>query len=478
MLAHTTRATPRLSLLSAEQRAWIHTRSLRILAEVGVRVDSARGREILARVPGVTFPAPDRALFTPAAVEAALQTAPSTVDVYDRCGRHAFRLGAGGTYFGIGVTNLYYEEPATGEIIPFARRHMAEAVRLGNALPGYDVISTIGVLQDVPPERADLVATLEMAANTCKPLVLLVSDPAQFRPCLDLLEHLSGDLAARPFVLPYVNPVTPLVLNAETVHKALVTLERGLPLIYSNYGMAGLTTPITPAGALTLLNAELLAGLVLCQACRPGAAVVLGSLPAYFDMRTLTDFYDPRSMLLDLASAEMLAGYGLPHVGTSGSGNGWGPDVSAAGTLWLNHLTACLGRGGLAPFVGGNLGSKVFSPATAVYAHEIIELARAFSAGFPLDDTAAALDDIVAAQPGSNFLTASSTLHNLRSAYHHSPLFPHWGLEGWQAAGAPDATARLRQRTAELMASAAAPADHEALLRRGEEWMKARINPI
>ena len=71
--------------------------------------------------------------------------------------------------------------------------------------------------------------------------------------------------------------------------------------------MAGASTPITPLRALALLNAELLAGLVFSQAVRPGAPVVLGSLPAYFDMRTMVDFYDPRSMLINLACAEMMA---------------------------------------------------------------------------------------------------------------------------------------------------------------------------
>ena len=468
-----THALPHLSLLAAEQRALVHARSLRILAETGIRVDSPRARTVLARTPGVTFPAEDRAIFAAEAVEAALHAAPSVVDVFDRRGRLAFRLGADRTRFGIGVTNLYYEEPSSGEIVPFARHHMAAAARLGGALPGYDLVSTIGVLQDVPVEHADLVATLEMVANTVKPLALLVSDPAQFGPCLDLLEHLCGDLAARPFVLPYVNPITPLVLNAETSDKVLDAVARGLPVIYSNYGMAGMSTPITPAGALALLNAELLAGLVFCQAARPGTPVILGSLPAYFDMRTMVAFYDPRSLLLDLACAEMLAGYGLPHAGTSGSGNGWGPDASAAGALWLNHLTACVGGNGLAPFGGGNRGSLAFSPATVLYAHEIIELARTFADGFSLDDAAAAVDEIVAAGPGGSFLTAESTLRNLRRAYHNSRVFPHWGLEGWQAAGSPDATSRLRRMTADLIAGARPPEDCEELVTRGEGWIVA-----
>ena len=91
----------------------------------------------------------------------------------DGAGPEGVRFG--GARFGIGVTNLYFQEPETDAVVPFSRAHMASCTRLGDALPGFDVISTLGVLHDVPPERSDLVAALEMIANTTKPLVVLVS---------------------------------------------------------------------------------------------------------------------------------------------------------------------------------------------------------------------------------------------------------------------------------------------------------------
>jgi trimethylamine--corrinoid protein Co-methyltransferase len=249
---------------------------------------------------------------------------------------------------------------------------MASSVRLGGALPSFDAVSTVGLIQDVPPEISDLYAALEMAANTVKPLVLLVSDAAAFPAVLDLLEHLHGDLATRPFLLPYFNPISPLVVNQSTVDKMFAAVSRGVPFIYSNYGMAGASTPISPAGTLVLLNAELLAGLVLSQLMKEGTPVVLGSLPAYFDMKGIGSFYDPHSYLIDLACAEMMAHYGLPHCGSSGSGMGWGADLLAASHQWMNHLLSCIGKVGLVPFVGDTLGAIAFSPAIVVYANEIM----------------------------------------------------------------------------------------------------------
>ena len=410
-------AKPRLTLLSAEQIQQVHAYSLEILATTGVRVDSPRARAVFERAIGRSADN-DRVHIPRELVAWALSIAPARVTIYDRRDAPAFTLDAAGregARFGIGVTNLYYQEPETDAVTPFTREHMARCTRLGHALSSYDVVSTIGVLHDVPMAQADLVAALEMIANTTKPLVVLVSREEAFEPVLDLLEALGGEIAARPFVIPYVNPVTPLVINVGTSDKLFSAIGRGLPVIYSNYGMAGATTPILPAGALALLNAELLAGLVLAQLIREGAPVILGCLPASFDMRTMGSYYGPETMLLNLACGEMMAHYGLPHCGTSGSGGGWGADLLAADGFWLNHLTSCVGAVGLAPFVGGNFDSLAFSPAAAVYADDVIRQARRFAEGFTLDPAAAGLGEIDQVGPGGNFLTAELTLRHFRA---------------------------------------------------------------
>ncbi|MGQ9600950.1 MAG: trimethylamine methyltransferase family protein [Anaerolineae bacterium] len=361
----------------------------------------------------------------------------------------------------------------TDEIVTFTRKHMQDMVRLGSALSGFDVISTVGIVQDVPAKLSDLFAVLEMMANTIKPLVILVSDDDAFPAVLDLLEHLHGDLAAQPFVIPYFNPISPLVINKGTADKMLVTIERGLPFIYSNYGMAGATTPITPAGALILLNAELLAGLTLGQLIKEGTPMILGSLPAFFDMKGMGSFYDPQSYLVDLACAEMMAFYRLPHCGTSGSGMGWGADLIASGHHWMNHLLSCMGKVGLAPFVGDNLGAKAFSPTIIVYANEIIEQARLFARGFILDDQTVALDEISQVGPGGHFLTADLTLKLFRKAYHSSRIFPKLTLEEWRARGCPRADDLLRRYTQQLLEESRAPDDHADLMTRGEAFIRS-----
>ncbi len=468
------RVYPRLTILTPDQVQAVHGFALQILAETGVRVDSPKAREVYSSGEGVSIDG-DRVRIPPGLAEWAIASAPRQVEVYDRSGNLRFCLGGDRTRFGIGVTNLYYQDPVTDDVVPFTREHMALSVRLGDALPQFDVVSTIGILHDLPPAVADLYATLEMIANTAKPLVLLISDESLFVPALDLLEVLHGDLTEKPFILPYFNPVTPLVMNVGTTDKMLDAIERGLPFIFSNYGMVGMSTPITPAGSLALLLAELLAGLVFSQLAREGTPVILGSLPAFFDMKSMIDYYDPLTLLLNLACAEVMAHYHIPHAGTSGSGLGWGSDLLAAGLLWHDHLTACLGVVGLSPFVGGNLGSKAFSPALVVYANDVIEAARRFTAGFQLDAENIRPDEIAHAGPGGHFLTSELTLLHYREDYYASQVFPRLSLEAWLQKGQPKALDLLRTRTRQLLEDSPPPEDHDDLIGRGEAFIQESI---
>ncbi|HLO14766.1 MAG TPA: trimethylamine methyltransferase family protein [Anaerolineales bacterium] len=465
---------PRLTMLTEEQKQDIHQYTLKLLATTGVRVDSPSALEMLKKTMGSSM-VEERTVRIPAElIEWALKVAPRQIQIYDRRGNPQFKIGGeeDRTRFGIGVTALYYQEPETDTPVLFQRKHMQDMVRVGNKLPLYDMVSTIGIVRDVPDYLTDFIGSLEHFANGIKPMVLLCSDEHKFDDVLRMFETLhGGDLGEKPFVIPYFNPVSPLVMNEGTVDKMRIAIERGLPVIISNYSLSGATTPITPAGTVTVLLAELLAGLVIGQLYKEGAPMFLGMLPVYLDMKTLINFYDPQSILVSLACAEMMAHYGIPHCGTSGSGTGWGMDLLAAETYWMNTLMFSLTKGGIAPFVGDTLGSKAISPLTFIYCHEIIDQALRFASGFQLDNANVGLDEIHKVGPGKGFVSAPTTLKKYKNGYYVSPIFPRWSMEKWIEAGQPHVQTKLSQYAVEFLRDLPAPEDHEELMRKGQEFI-------
>ena len=469
---------PEIKVMTREQIQKVHNDALLILEKTGVMVDDPGARALLENAIGKNHG--NHCIQIPRElVQRAINTAPSEIKIFDRLGNPCFTLNGEGSQdavFGIGVTNLHYQDPLKNDIQPFFRHHMAAATGLGHTLDNFDFISTPGVIQDIAPETADLYGVLEMMANTTKPLVILISDWDSFNPALDLCEHLVGDISTHPFLIPYVNPITPLTLNAETTMKMDASIKRGLPLIFSNYGMSGATCPITPAGTLALLTAELLAGLTYSQLVKQGAPIILGSLPAAFDMKNAGSFYSPSALLLNLACAEMMTSYKIPHCGTSGSGNGWGADLLASTTLCINHFTSCLGKASMIPFVGGSFDSLVFSPELVVYSDDVIHQSRLFASGFSLDDDAVGFSDISSVGPGGNFLLSDLTGKYFRDSQFSSTIWPFLTLDKWKEKNQPTAEKILKDRTIELLNNPAGPEDKDEIMSKGEAFLTSRLN--
>jgi trimethylamine--corrinoid protein Co-methyltransferase len=462
------RVQPAIHVLTNEQVEAIHSYSVKILETVGIRVDSEDAIRLFEKKTSRRFPS-QQVTIPRDVISWALDCAPGQVRLFDREGRPAFTLDAHAqnqTRFGIGVTNTHYQQVDTDAVVPFLREHTRISALLGDHLDAFDVISTIGIPQDLAPPLVDLYNAIDLYAHTRKPIILLLVNGQRPESVYEVLEHMHGDLSSQPGVLSYVNPITPLILNQDTCKKIEASIRFGCPVIYSNYGMYGASTPMSMAGTLALMNAELLAGLVYCQLLKEGAPVILGSLPASFDMNTMGSAYSPGSLLLNLACAELMAYYGIPHCGTSGSGIGWGPDLPASDHLWMNHLSSCLGKVGLAPFVGGNFDSLVFSPTTVVYSNQIIKQVREFVAGFKIDDDAVALEEIFHTGPGGSFLTSEQTLNGL--AKESRNLWSGMSLDKWIEEGQPSATSRLKDHVKHIMQELHCSDACKALVKQGE----------
>jgi trimethylamine:corrinoid methyltransferase-like protein len=81
---------------------------------------------------------------------------------------------------------------------------------------------------------------------------------------------------------------------------------------------------------------------------------------------------------------------------------------------------------------------------------------------------------VAAAVPAGSFFESPETLRRLRTGYHTSRIFPHFGVEKWTELGRPSAEARLRARTVDLLRAAQPPEDGREVIGRGQNWIDTR----
>jgi trimethylamine--corrinoid protein Co-methyltransferase len=444
---------PRLELCSDDDLERLHDAALRVLSEVGARVMTREGRELLVDHGG-TLEGEDLVRVPPELVERALETAPSRFALFDRTGEPALRLGEGNVYVGAGVTNLNYLNPRTMEVEDFSLRATAESTLLADALPQIDFVATPGVTRPAEDEGLPLHVVnqcefLEMVTNTTKPLMVLIAGRPELADIYDMAGLVAGGaetLRERPFVIPYLNSVSPLLFNGETVDKLFESAERGLPVCCQAAPQVGATGPTTIAGTAAVAAAETLLGLVISQLLRPGQRFVSGTVPFLMDMRngsvTAGGPDGLRSMVL---FGQLCRRWGLPSVGMSFGGDSKDADEQAALEAGYYGFGTVLGGIDLVFDAGCVEGGLLFSPELLVIADELADMTRRALEPVEINDDTIAFETIRDVGPGGLFLGEAHTLAHFRELW--LPRMLSWeGRDAWEASGSKTLRQRARER--------------------------------
>ena len=441
----------RLELLPPEDLERLHEAALAVLADPGVRITTEAARELLLSH-GASLEGEDVVRIPPELVERALEQAPKRFWIYDRAGEPAMELGAGNVYVGAGVTNLNYLDPRTGEVVPYTIEATAESTRLADALPEIDFVATPGVTRpsdELPLHVVNQAEFLAMVTSTTKPLMPLIAGGPELEDLYAMAELVSGGpeaLRERPFLVPYLNSVSPLLFNPETLDKLFVAADRGLPVCCQAAPQVGATGPVTIAGTLVVAAAETLAGLVLAELRRPGTPFVSGTVPFIMDMRfgTVTAG-GPDGLRFMIAMAQLCRRWGLPSVGMSFGGDSKEADEQAALEVAFYGFGTVLGGVDLVFDAGCVEGGLLFSPELLVIADELAGMTRRAVEPFEVSDETIALDVIRSVGPGNVFLGEGHTLKHFRELW--SPRVLSWeGRQPWEEAGAKTLRQRARER--------------------------------
>ena len=448
-----------LEVLSADEQAQVHERTLGVLAGHGMRVDPEEGRRVLAAAGAEVDEATRMVRFPPALVEEALRLAPREFSLGGRRDDWSFALNAGGfTLLADGGATAVLDRRTGERRIP-TREDWLEATTLIDALDDVGVYWSPCHYPDDHHGPAGVVSYLtDTFATFGKHVQDSFGDPAVAPWLLEVLDIVFGGRdevrRRRPFSF-LITPTSPLVIEADHTGTWLALRGWDIPVAVMPMPLMGATAPGSRLATILAANCETIGTLCLVQAAAPGTPFIYAPVAATMDPRT--GRYAAGAIeqgALGMGAIAMARFYGLPVEASGASTDALEPSPQAAYEKAAMALMVTLGWPDI--LVGPGLlgGAILLSLEQLVIDVEVFRLARQAASGVPVRDDLWLDDVLTRVGPGGSFIGEPSTRRNVRAG---EWLLSDFGnrdtYEAWRAAGAPGTVEAARARVEELLAA-------------------------
>jgi len=445
-----------MTVLSKSEICKIHQATLDILGGSGVKVLSPRMLDAL-KDKGLTVDAATQTVRFPQAVlEDVLARIPAQFEVFDREGKPAFVLGDGVPKIAGGHNAVFWLDSETGATRPSRVADVARFARLCEQSPQLDMIGIPVMPQDVPNPRESLLhAVRAVSENSRKPIYFSTDNGEINRGCIEILRQaFKGDFSRQAYGITQLSPTSPLFWEGRVCEAIQDTLTTNVPIAILPEPNAGVSCPYTLAGLLTMNNAECISGLAMIQLLKPGHPVMYANSWTTTDMRTGAALVGSiETTICRVAAAQLARFYKTPSHTTAPNSDNHAHDEQNAWEKTFS-LMAAVGAGhDLIVNCGMFATGMTCSDEQLLMDAEIAAMCRRLAAGVKVTKATIAADLIREVGPqGESYLTQDHTLKRLRSDEYLVPdLAVRGPLASWQAAGAPDTTARARSLAKKML---------------------------
>ena len=204
----------------------------------------------------------------------------------------------------------------TGDRRQSCAKDVKDLIRLQDGLSNLDIARPMVTAVEFG-ENSDLVECYLALRYTGKPFLHRTLSEKNAEIVLEMLSIALGSqdqLQKRPPFAAVYCPKSPLSMTPEGARCMLRFASEGIPILVLSMAMAGATAPVTLPGIVTLINAEVLAGITIIQTLYPEASVLYGSVASVLDMKTAVLALAPERGLVNSLCADMAQRYGIPSV--------------------------------------------------------------------------------------------------------------------------------------------------------------------
>lgn len=406
--------------LTSEQEEQVHSESIRILEHVGVKVTSPQVLRMF-KDHGATVDESAQVVKIPERfVMECLAKAPKEFTMAARDKAHDLPLPATGRVYGCNdgqptdVWDLNTQRRRKSTV-----HDLIELTLVCDAMPEVDLYWPEVVATDLPPDVSNNHEFVASIFHTGKHVQHGAGSVEDARFQIEAAAIIAGgeaELRKRPIISITHTPITPLRFEEGDIDAVVEFAKAGLPVVHLSMAISGSVSPVTLAGTITLVNAEVLAGNCVSQMASPGAPILYSSESGPMDMRTGVFLSgSTEGALINASGCQMALRYRLPSQVGGVAASGCCPGYEIGYQKAISGLLPALAGADQIVGIGGFERSGCESVEQIVIDCELWRNIMRAWRGISVNDATMAFEVIARVGPGGYFMKDPHTLKHFRS---------------------------------------------------------------
>lgn len=429
----------KLEILDSEDITKIHNTSMRILKEVGVRINHEKILNLFSDGGALVNRYTKIVKIPENLVLDSIAKGTKKHIIYGRDPNKKARFGyndpifmsSSGQYLWADLTKKKRRQP----VLEDTRR----AILMGDALENIDIVGALAVPSDLPPQVRDIHLYAELIKNTAKPGSAWLSNGKTAKYVIEMFKVLAGgekELRNRPMIEAFVAPISPLQFTREGLEILIEFAKIGLPVGFGPMAMAIATAPATLAGTIAQENAEILAGVVISQLLFPSLPVTYWGIPHVMDPSTGNiSGGSPEQGLMAVAIAQLAKHYDFPVGLNVGLTDAKIPDAQAGLEKGMTLLLGALSGADIYGHMGISGLDQAASLPQLIIDNEMAGYLRRVLKSFEINEDTLAFEVIKRVGVGGQFLVDEHTLRHYRDELWFPQIFDRANWDAWMEKG-------------------------------------------
>ena len=294
-----------------------------------------------------------------------------------------------------------------------------------------------------------------------KPFMGSVTEPERAADSVEMAKILFGaDFVDQNTVMTsLININSPLTFDSVMMGALEEYASSGQACIVSPFIVGGAMAPVSVAGTLTQVLAEVLAGVAYSQLIRPGAPVIFGAFVTSIDMNSgAPTFGTPEAAQITLGAGQLARRLGLPYRSAGSFCGSKLPDAQAAyETANSLNIGLLAGVNFMLHSCGWLEGGLVSSYEKFVMDADQLGILHKMAEGVDMSTNGQAMGAIEEVGPGGHYLGCAHTQANFQTAFWRSSVLDYKPFETWADEGARDTSVLASEKVKKLLGDYQAP---------------------